>query len=52
MRFNDFSAEKYIELIQAADRVLFWSVERSFSYRVAYDWGTENFLNALANALK
>jgi hypothetical protein len=52
MRFNDFSAEKYIELIQAADRVLFWSVERSFSYRVAYDWGTENFLSALANALK
>ena len=52
MRFNDFSAEKYIELIQAADRVLFWSVERSFSYRVAYDWGTENFLNALANALR
>ena len=52
MRFNDFSAEKYIELIKAADRVLFWSVERSFSYRVAYNWGSEEFLKDLANALR
>jgi len=52
MRLDNFSLDKYVDLIREADRVLFWSVERSFPYRVAYDWGTENFLNALANALK
>ena len=52
MRLDNFSLDKYVDLIKEADRVLFWSVERSFPYRVAYDWGTENFLKSLANALK
>ena len=52
MRLDNFSLDKYVDLIREADRVLFWSVERSFPYRVAYDWGTENFLKSLANALK
>jgi len=52
MRLSDFSTNKYLNLIADADRVMFWSVERSFPYRVAYDWGTEDFIRALRKSLK
>lgn len=47
MRLVDFSADKYVELINESDRVVFWSVERTFPYRVAFDWGTDEFINAI-----
>ncbi len=52
MRLSDFSPTNFIEQIKLADRVMFWSVERSFAYRVAYDWGTEAFLDSLRAKLE
>ena len=52
MRLSEFSSDKFITLIRKANNVLFWSVERSFPYRVAYDWGTDVFIDALRESLK
>ena len=52
MRLNDFSMYSFLNLIANSDRVIFWSVERSFPYRVAYDWGTNDFITALGESLK
>ena len=51
MRLVDFSALRFIELINNADRIIFWTVERTFPYRVAFDWGTPEFLDQLSQAL-
>lgn len=51
MRLVDFSAPRFIELIKNADRIVFWTVERTFPYRVAFDWGTPEFLDQLSQAL-
>jgi len=39
-RLYDFDTEKYSSLIEAADYVLFWSVERSFVWRLMNQWST------------
>ena len=52
MRLSDFSPANFIEQIKLADRVIFWSIERSFPYRVAYDWGTTTFIDSLQAKLK
>jgi hypothetical protein len=52
MRLDDFTPEKYADLIVASDRVILWSVERSFPYRVAYQWGSTEFLDSLEQKLK
>ena len=51
VRLHDFSPELFREQIKIADRVIVWSVERSFAYRVAYDWGTVEFISSLASEL-
>jgi alginate O-acetyltransferase complex protein AlgJ len=51
VRLHDFSPELFMKQIKLADRVIVWSVERSFAYRVAYDWGTVEFINSLASEL-
>ena len=52
MRLSDFSPANFLEQIKLADRVIFWSIERSFPYRVAYDWGTTTFIDSLQAKLK
>jgi len=37
-RLYDFDVVKYAELISDADYVLFWSVERSFTWRLTNQW--------------
>jgi hypothetical protein len=51
MRLVDFSVPRFIELIASADRIIFWSVERTFPYRVAFDWGATEFINDLETSL-
>jgi len=51
MRLVDFSVDGYVKLIDESDRVVFWSVERTFPYRVAFDWGTDEFIRAVENGV-
>jgi alginate O-acetyltransferase complex protein AlgJ len=52
IRLHDFSPDLFMEQIKLADRVIVWSVERSFAYRVAYDWGTVQFIDSLKSKLE
>jgi alginate O-acetyltransferase complex protein AlgJ len=52
IRLAEFSQEVFLRAIANAKSVIFWSVERSFPYRVAYDWGTSSFITNLSRFLK
>ena len=52
MRLVDYSPDRYVDLIAESDRVIIWSVERTTPYRVAFDWGTPEFLDLLDERLK
>ena len=52
INLNNFSAKSFLREIVNSDRVIIWSVERSFPYRVAYDWGTPDFIASLNKILK
>ncbi len=52
IRFFDFSPEGFMKAIANADNVIFWTIERSMPYRVAYNWGTDSFIQDLTEFLR
>lgn len=51
MRLIDFSLDRYTSLIAEADRVWLLTVERSTSYRLHFEIGSEEFLETLPTRL-
>jgi alginate O-acetyltransferase complex protein AlgJ len=51
IHMGEFIPDEWIEMIKAADNVLFLCVERSLGYRLTYDVGSTEFLDALDLAL-
>lgn len=51
VHFETFNLDKWIEMIQASDNILFMCVERGMGYRLTYDMGNSKFLDALDIAL-